>query len=310
MATPPKLRTTSTNLAHGIGACLRVDPLNLRYDLWTDCLDDFVSSADYAKSGYQQNELALRDLGIDLTVFVSDFATASIELNRGHEYVPLVKALADVTNLLSYRFLLAWMALNLNDLEQCIFECEKIDQPYAAIYTIHGQALLELGKAAEAIEILSIATELDPKEILAQFQLAKANLVIGDYQAAWHSARECWRHSANDPDVALILSLIANEMAATPKIIEEAWSALSSFLRVGCTNTGLVTSLLDLSFKKGEKTWAALVVDRTNWAVIFSNAEIYQKIGKILRSFGENGWLDLAGAMLRDFDEKKMPLAG
>jgi tetratricopeptide (TPR) repeat protein len=310
VATPPARESDVLELAQGIGACLQTEQVSLRYDLWTDCLADFIGSNADTLASYQKNDRFLKDLGIDLTMFISDFATVGIELDRGQIYVPLVDALADLTNLLSYRFLSAWMALNLNDLEKCVFECEKVDHPYAAIYTMHGQALLEMGKAAEAIEVLNIAIELDPKEVLGQFQLAKASLVSGDHAAAWRAAKACWRHSTNDPEVAILLSLIANEMAPTPKIMDEAWSALSSFLQNGCTNEALILNLLELSFKKPEKEWARLVVERTNWGDVFSRLEIYQKIGKILRSFGDNGWLDLASVMLKDFDKKKMPLSG
>ena len=297
-------------LAHAVGACLALAEVHLRYDLWLDCLDDFLNSGDETGSSYQRNERILKDLGIDLAVFISDFATVGIELNRGQEYSPLVEILAERTNLLSYRFLLAWMALNLNDLERCIQECEKVDQPYAAIYTMHGQALLEMGKAAEAIEVLAIAVELDPREYLAQFLLAKASLITSDYATAWSAAKACWKHSANDPEVAMLLSLVANEMTATPAVLDEAWLALSAFLREGCTNEVLIANLLGLSFKRREKDWARLVVERTDWGEVFSNPGIYQNIGKILRNFGEHHWLDLAAVILKEFDHKRLPLSG
>lgn len=297
------------NLAKSIATILRLEDQSLRLELWIAHFSRSIAEIAQGNDVYRLNESLLKKFGLDLTAFISDFASLAIELRYGHEYLRLVEALADTTDLLSYRFLTAWMALNLNEHEKCITECDKVDHPFAAVYTIHGQALLEMGRCSEAIEVLNIAIELDPNEALAQFQLAKASLVSGDTQRAWRAAKVCERISPNNPEVALLLTMIALEGDNIQGGVDEAWDALSAFFCNGCTNEVLIANLLDLAFRRREKNWARSVIENSDWQTIYSQPGIYQKISGILRGLGAHDWLDLAAIVLRDFDQRKMPLS-
>ncbi|MEZ4741002.1 MAG: hypothetical protein R3B45_00900 [Bdellovibrionota bacterium] len=59
---------------------------------------------------------------------------------------------------------------------------------------------------------------IDPHEILAYFQLAKANLVISRSDAAWEAANKCITLQGKSMECLLLLAMIAIESRDSEKI--------------------------------------------------------------------------------------------
>jgi tetratricopeptide (TPR) repeat protein len=291
---------TEFNLIKGICKALSEETIK-QYYTWFKTCKNFVEDLDTSDEFYQEVEQFFQNHNIDLQVYASEQGYNAFSLEDGRRFFSLSQKFADITHLVAYRFLAAWSALNLDERELCVEECEKVDQPYASIFTIQGQALLELGSLPDAIEALTVATKINPEETLAYFQLAKANFALGATNLAWKAAATCHKQNPEDGEIALLLVMIALEMKDDQAKCD-AWNNLYQCLPRFDSSAIMIKHLLALSFQQKNKDWAESVVGSTNWKKVFEDKEFIRDIGGILKGFGENNWFDLSQIILSEFD--------
>jgi len=68
------------------------------------------------------------------------------------------------------------------------------DFNHAAAFNNYGNVLREMGHPERAIPFLHAAHEIDPKNVTAEFNLAVAHLLNGNYQQGWKYYEARWRY--------------------------------------------------------------------------------------------------------------------
>lgn len=63
-----------------------------------------------------------------------------------------------------------------------------------AAFNNYGNVLRELGLAQRAIPFLETARQIDPSNVTAEFNLAVANLIVGNYEPGWKLYESRWRY--------------------------------------------------------------------------------------------------------------------
>ena len=225
-------------------------------------------------------------------------ALGSVYHSKAHNLCSEISKAADSTGIISLRFLAAWLALNLGSLNICIDECEKVNQPYSYIYTLQGQALLELGNALEAANILIAATSLAPKEILAWFQLAKAQHVLDNPIAAWEALEKCREISPRNPEVALFMAIISLDQKFSRSHRQLAYDELFSLLDQISDQSDVILRLLQLAVALDDKQAAARLTNRISGNKIRQSKIQLLIVAEVLRKFQKIGWMDISARLL------------
>jgi len=68
------------------------------------------------------------------------------------------------------------------------------DFNHGAAFNNYGNVLREMGYPARAIPFLHAARDIDPSNVTAEFNLAVAYLLKGDYENGWHHYESRWRY--------------------------------------------------------------------------------------------------------------------
>lgn len=271
---------------------------NAATKVWLDSFAEFLAaSAAPLKDFLAAEELAQR-CDVDLLEIIGDLGETAVDCGAGSKFFAAMQHGAELTGLVVFRFLSAWTALNTGDFEACVDECEKITDPFASVHTIHGQALLELGRVKEALEALTVATTLAPGEVVAWFQKAKAHHVVGQHTEAIAALRECRRLAPQSDEVLVYLGMIASETPHAAEVWSDAWTSMAPHLPrfAGIPTVSLV--LLRLAALIGDKTKAEAALAASSWADSANQKDIIQSLATTLRLLGQRGWMDVAATLL------------
>ena len=245
-------------------------------------------------------ETIIQNCDADLLEILSEIGEEAVRAGAAEPFFHAMQASADGTGLVALRFLAAWTALNNGEREKCVEECEKVDQPYAALHTIHGQALIELVRPQEAVEALTLAVRLAPNEVLAWFQLAKAHHIQGDVESAWRALLECQRLAPQSAEVALFMALVAlDENVADVAIAKRAWQELRAHLAAFRGSPDVVFHLVLLAIKRNASADAAHVIADANWERLRGDQkDLTRHLPAVLRGFHALGWHAIARDLL------------
>ena len=273
-----------------------VDPGRSPAELWSRNFRAFLDAsldplADFLKAEalMQQHDAVMLDL-------IGDFGERSLRQGDSTEFFEGMRQGADRTGLVAFRFMSAWTALNSGRPAVCAEECEKVDEPFSSIHTLHGQALLELGRPQDALETLEVATKLAPQEILAWFQKAKALHLLGRHDAAISALRHCQALAPQSDEVALYMGMIAAE-STSQELWLEGFSALRPRL-ARLPEAPVSLTLLKLAALLKDKGKALAVLRDGAWQGRLSTGDAIQSLATILRIFGELGWMDVSAHLL------------
>lgn len=195
------------------------------------------------KGDVQKIETTLAQEGLRLNELLSEAREVAINRGHGPAYFDLIRKVAEQTDLVIFRFLSAWLALNLGDPKGCIEECEKVDNPLSRVAVLQGQALLDLGQLPDAIRAFKLAAQLAPADLLAKFQLAKSLYVLRNYTEAWGVLQQCRRLSSGNGEVALLTGVVCAEAGFTGDRARTAWGLLSPHLQGHADHVELVLCL-------------------------------------------------------------------
>jgi tetratricopeptide (TPR) repeat protein len=267
--------------------------------VWLQSFDAFLNGSSAPLSDFRSTEEIFERCDAGLLDVIGDFAETAVRQGQADAFLRAMRHGAEATGLVVLRFLAAWTALNAGQPGICIEESEKIDEPFAAVYTIHGQALLETQRAAEAAEVLAIAVKLAPSEILAWFQLAKARHVLGRTDEAWTALAECHALAPQSDEVALFRALVALD---TPRVVarmDEAWTSLRPRMKRHLGNAGLAATLMKLAIHRQDRGGASTLVDDVPWAEMLHAGVLTRELPSILRLLHGAAWHDVAASLLR-----------
>lgn len=275
---------------------------------WTSLFSNFLRQSDDALTDF----LEIREVFIsndeDLLEFISDIGEIAINTGGGDSFQKAISSAADLTGLSALRFISAWVALNIGDLELCIAECDAIDEPEATVLTIMGQAQLELCRPAEAIQTLTTAVQIAPGEILAWFQLAKAYYVLDKIAGAWGALRNCLKLAPLSDEVALFMSIIAIQTNDQIKCVESL-QRLQPHLSQHRKNATLIMTALKLAILTNDSEKAEAAINAGDWFDIQSQKEFMSEISGILALLEKKGWLKTASTLLLKISPEDRQLA-
>ena len=263
-------------------------------------LSQFTSSSKRPLEDFLGAEALADRLGLELLDMVASLSELALRVAASDGLYEALKSAADATGLAVLRFLAAWAAFNTGQAELAVSECDKVDQPFAPIHTLQGQALLDLGRAQEAVESLEVAVGLAPSDTVAWFQLAKAHHVLGRFTAAFHALRTARRLAPQSDEVALYMGLIALDQAptATAGLAAEALAALRPPLKRHTGNPIVAITLLRLAHAVGDKALAREVIRDVDWPVLMGRPETPGLLPPLLSALGDSAWYDLASEIL------------
>ncbi len=266
---------------------------------WADAFSRFVRAAPSPLSDFLAADALVQACGGDFLHIMSQFGEVAIREDAGDGFFLAMQAGAEATSLVALRFLAAWTALNLGKPEACLDECEKVDQPYSYVYTIQGQALIELLRPREAAQALRLAVHLSPREILGWFQLAKAQHLLGDAEEAYKALAECAKIAPGNPEIALFMAMIAlGEEGAAPEIVGRAWQELRPHASGHATNADVATALLKLALIRRARGDALTLLPDLDLKHLGRDPQILKSIAPVLRELHDLGWHDVARDLL------------
>ena len=260
----------------------------------------FLESADRPLSDFLKADEICQECNTEILEIFGLIGELAVRRDCGAEFFQVMQKSAQRTGLAVFRFLAAWTALNIGKIELCIIECEKVDKPFASIFTIQGQALLELGRVEEAADVLEIAVKLAPAEPLGWFQLAKAEHVAGNLDRAFEALRHCRQIIPNSAEVNVYMGIIALDVVdcAHSKLIDEATQALKTMWPIFADNSLVTFTLLKLACRGREKALARNILETAKWQMINGDNEAVKLLPSVLRLLHEADWLDLAKIVL------------
>ena len=251
---------------------------------------------------YLKLEELLGSCDIVFSEILAEVVHSGIIIGSGESMLKSMSNLADQTKLVAFRFLAAWSALNIEDFECCIKECEKVDQPFAPIFTIQGQAFIELGQFTEAIESLHIAVELSPLEILAWFQLAKA-YHLANSDKCWDALCACNRLAPSNVEVAafMAISALADDPVDGNKCLL-AFNALAPHLEKSADNAAIRMHLFRLSLYTENKSDALMLAKELGTQKIYLQKDFVGFLPRILKRLQMLQWFDVSYDLLSNID--------
>jgi tetratricopeptide (TPR) repeat protein len=263
-----------------------------------EVLKKFCSLSPDPTNDYRDFEKALLNLDVSFVNIANETLKCAIDENCPTLYLGYMVTFADQTKHDVFHFLAAWSALNCNQFQTCIDQCERIPEPTAAVYTLQGQAYLESGNIEEAIDTLQISVSLLPSDILAHFQLAKAYHIAKKMDKAWEAISACEEIEPNHPEIAAMFAIIALSERSNTAWNKHAWKALCQSLASQDDNESLVSMMLDLAFLLKEKTYIDFILDKANWKQLQSDFNFIKKVPWILKNFDVLKWHDSAARLL------------
>lgn len=265
---------------------------------WVSSLKEFANTSQSPCDDYRRAEEILAEAGLNISELATEVAETAVKKGTTDDLLNMMTRMADDSHLVVFRFLAAWIALNTDDLNRCVDECEKIDQPFASVYTIHGQALLELGRPKEAIEVLNVAVSISPNEILAWFQLAKAYHIEGDVEKSWNALELTRRLAPQSAEVAAFMAMIALQEPRDSDRLRKAGSILFPHLTEFAANEGLAVTALQLAMALQDQAQAAIIAETAHWDKFVLAPGFLKKLPPILRSLAQLEWNGVAASLL------------
>jgi tetratricopeptide (TPR) repeat protein len=261
--------------------------------IWSIAVESLMQRTRAPLETFLAADSFTQERGLSLSDWFGQVAERALACDMGRHFLETIRKLADKVPLTAFRFLEGWTALNIGDLDACIDACESVQEPWAAVHTLHGQALLEQGEISEAIDVLRVAVTLSPDEILAWFQLAKALLVAKHHSKAFEALQACDRISPGNPEVALLRSMVAlgaSDSGAATQCIEDLIRHMKNFP----TNSDLACNALELSLKVGDKDSYNNVLTNIQFDRVVRNKDFLRRLPPILKALQEKSWYDLA----------------
>ncbi len=265
---------------------------------FADCFDEMMSGSN-PLDDYLDAEAVINKCEITLLDLISRFGEDAVRAGDVERFLKAVINAADRTGIVGLRFIAAWLCLNTGDLKRCINECEKVDEPFASIYTILGQALLEQHKPEQAIEALTVAVKLSSTELLAWFQLAKAYYSLSNFREAYRCLHECNKLAPNNIEIALFQAIVANEFYDRD-IHVDAFRSLRPHLKRNSGDAEVVFNTLQLAVKAGEKAWLEGCLTDIDFHQLKNDNRFPKLVSPFLRTLYDNNWMALSAKFLTD----------
>lgn len=272
---------------------------NALHPSWSVSIEQIIN----AKSALMQHILDTDALAVTMDTSVVDLygilAEQALINNHSQQAFNTLAKLADKTGLAAFRFLVAWIAFNVNDLEHCINECEKVNEPFAPIHTLLGQALLESGKVQSAIEALTVAAEIAPRDPLPLVQLIKAYMIIGRQQDCFAAINRCRKIVGNNLEIECLASMAILAGHYRPQdFCMHTLGNIAARLEEDPQDFQAFAIGMELAAELNLKNWAQRYAESWDSSKLTHPQQIAKELAKILKRHQERNWHDVSRIVL------------
>jgi tetratricopeptide (TPR) repeat protein len=258
---------------------------------WLISLRSILSAHEDPTNAFGEMDRLCRTLGSDLQQIIADLSEFGMSRGQAKGLYRHLSFCADLTGMVSLRFLAAWSALNMGDHKRCIEECLHVELPFAQVKTLLGQAQLECGQAQEAIKALTAAVTLDPKEVLAWFQLAKAHSVLENHDEAWQALQQCYSLAPESEEIAVFMGMLAISKPVKPDRTALAWQNLTRYVMVMRKSPDFLRIMIELGLCVGREDKLVGELDAFDWNALSHNRDYLAQLPDILRILKSENWM-------------------
>lgn len=286
------------NLAFKTCGVLASNPSKISIKNWISTLTEVFATSVDLRRDFLSVVYHFHENGADFAELLGDLTHIAVTFELGDILLPALQLGAEKTNIAALRFLAAWTALNCNRPEICINECEKVDEPFAPLHSILGQAYLESGRLSEALEALNVAIALAPGDAVAWFQKAKTLHILNRSLEAFESLRACESLAPNSDEVALMMAMVVLDSELDIETKEYAWKKLRPHLESLGHIPQVPINLLKLSAQLRDKNRALDVANAWQKEATLKRTEELQDLAEILRELQKLNWMDIAKKIL------------
>lgn len=246
----------------------------------------------------------------DFPEIIGFLATKCFEQGIAAELLPALYGVAVHTRLASVAFLAAWIALNCGDLRTCVDACDLVDEPFAPLATLQGQAYLELGQAPQALESLNIATALDPQDVLPWFQKAKALVCLERPLEAYKALQSCASIDPQNPEIAGFMAIVATDLEGHDQVKKEAWEKLLQHRESLVKSPIVLLHMIQIGRDLGKKHEVRMMLDLIEAPLDLIERDELATLTKTLRLLGDSQWWDVIAPLLDKIRPKTLDQKG
>lgn len=295
---PPRLSDSETFHLFSLAKALHTSQTSPN-SAWTASVEEII----HAKSSLLQHILDTDALAVTLGTSVVDLygilTEQALRNNHSKKAIETLAKLADQTGLAAFRFLVAWVAFNINDLERCINECERVNEPYAPIHTLLGQALLESGKVQLAIEALRVATEIAPRDPLPLVQLIKAFIITTRQQECFAAINRCRKIVGNNLEIECLASMAIVVGHYRPQdFCLHTLGNIAAQLEEDPHDFQAFAIGMELAAELGLRDWAQRYAEAWDSSRISTPEQIAKELAKMLKRHQDRSWHDVSRIIL------------
>jgi tetratricopeptide (TPR) repeat protein len=266
---------------------------------WTLALEQIIATRPSLLEHILETDALAVTLDTTLVDIYSALAEDAIQNNQGRDAFDMLVWMADKSGLAAFRFLVAWIAFNLNNLELCINECEKVEEPYAPIHTLLGQALLEAGRVASATEALKVAIALAPSDPLPIVQLIKAYLITGRQQECFAAINRCRKIVGNNLEIECLASMAILAGRHRPKeFCIETLRNIANYLSENPHDSQAFAIGMELAAELNLRDWAQHYAEAWNCDQSSRPQDMAKQLAKILKRNHELNWHEVSRVVL------------
>lgn len=303
---PPTSESLADLHLWNIGKAMRTVEPN-RTKVWVEHAEQITKlTPNFLQHVLDADHLAVA-LGSSLADLYSMLAESSIVSGNGDRAFHALEMLANHSKLAAFRFLSAWTAFNLDDLDRCISECELVDEPFAPIQTLLGQALLEKGQLADAIDSLKTAMELDKSDPLPVVQLVKAYIVSGIQIEAMRCVEKCRKLLGQNIEIECLASMaITMGPNHNQEFCDKTLSRIGTYFESTANDLEVFSIGMNLATDLNRLDWAKKFVEIWEIPTDANPFQLAGKISDILKKTGELHWYELSKFII----DKTMVITG
>ena len=267
----------------------------LRFRHWTATVNDVVNATSLFLEHIIETDTLATSLGTSLTDIYAALSEDSIIQGLGDATLVSMKSLADNTNLAAFRFLAAWTAFNIQKLDDCISECEKVNEPFAPIHTLLGQALLESGQPVDAIDALKVAIQLTPADPLPLVQIIKAYLVSGIQIEAMRCIDRCRILLGTHVEIECLAAMtILSGRSRSKEFCDRTLNQFATYLTNEPGDIEAFFIAMELATELSDKDRAETFLSLAEFTKGTNPLSLASKISKLLKKTGELHWHELS----------------
>ena len=279
-------------------------PGTTRCNYWANAVIQLTTNVDPFLDHILETDALTNSLGTSLTDIYGKLAELALADEDGAVALKALQTLAARTELAAFRFLAAFTAFNMNDYETCVQECESVTEPFGPIHTLLGQAFLESGRPAEAIDALKVANSVSPSDPLPLVQLIKAYLVTGIQGEAMKCVDKCRKILGHHIEVECLAAMtIMAGPHRNDDFIGRTYQSLERHMNEFPDDIEAYAVAMELSSELQDKTRARNFTRQLEVSKSTNPQRLALRVAEVLKRAGELQWYEIT----RELIDKAIP---